>query len=146
MTAEIIPFRHLSAPPDAPKPGSIRQQNGFSSATEQWLAAHPRFSTELAYNHAAMFGHYHALRCGLTADTAEYFEHVEFFTGDRELPAASCRPMDQIECDGQKWIVWDVSAQMQPIVVVNGRKTQLVAGTWTKLGDAVKRALEMVKP
>lgn len=120
---------------------SASQSTGSLTPTQQWLLAHPRFATDPAHNSTAMFGHYHALRCGLTADTPEYFDHVEYFTGDRELPLGCCRPCEKIEFAGQPWLVWDVTRDLQPIIVRNGRKMRLVPGTWTRLAEAVKKVL-----
>jgi hypothetical protein len=146
MTAEIIPLAAFRAEGHERKSIPIgppaNMSAPISTPTTEWLKAHPRFFSDAAYNSAAQFGHHHALRCGITADTPSYFAHVEYFTGDRELPEGCARPCDQIEHGGKSWLVWDVTRDLQPIVVMNGRKQALMPNTWTRLGDAVKRALE----
>lgn len=149
MTAEIIPLASFRAEVHERKSIPIgppaNTSTPISTPTQEWLKGHPRFFSDAAYNGNAQFGHYHALRCGITADTPGYFAHVEYFTGDRELPEGCARPCEQIEHDGKSWLVWDVSAQMQPIIVRDGRKVSLTAGTWARLGDAVKRAMSRIE-
>jgi hypothetical protein len=140
MTADLYDLRAYR--------GAIQEKQGLTaptkglSPTQLWIQAHPRFLSDPQYNAAAMFAHYHALRCGFVADTTDYFQHIELFTGDRPMPEGCARPCDTIEHDGKRWLVWDVTSTLQPIVIRDGRKVPLHAGTWIRIGDAVAKALE----
>lgn len=53
--------------------------------TQAWIAAHPRFNTDTAYNAKAMKEHYACVADGVAPESDEYFRRIEEATGDRKV-------------------------------------------------------------